>query len=351
MRVAVVGAGYIGRVHVRVLSRIAHEDPGLVDEIYVSDIDPSRARRAARLYNAKPVGPPRELPRGIDFAVVAVPTSAHRVVVEELVSKGVTGLLVEKPLASSPADSAVIAGLHERGEAWIASGHVERFNPAAAGLISWIARGSLGEVLASSARRIGPFAPRAGGVDVILDLGVHEVDMAMAVRGGAPRAVRGYTLAGVASELNDYAIVVLSFEDSYSTMELSRITPYKQRTLTVTGTKASAQLDYISQETIVYTAEMEARLRIAREEPIYLEDLATLRAYARYQPPPVDAYQGHVAVEICSAAIASAARGAEEALTPAHPEWLEAALEGYRRYRNSLAAGGVEALLGGAGNG
>ncbi len=326
------------------LSRIAREEPGLVGGIYVSDVDRRRSEGVARLYGAEAYGPPSELPRDTDFAIVAVPTGLHARVVGELASRGVGGFLVEKPLADSVEASRYIVGLHDRGEAWIASGHVERFNPAVAALASWVARGRLGELLASTARRIGPFAPRAGGIDVILDLGVHEVDVALALKGEEPRSVRGYTLAGVASELNDYAIVVLAFEGSYSTIEVSRITPYKQRTLTLTGTQAAAHLDYMAQEARVYTAEMEASLRIQREEPIYLEDLATLRAYASGREPPVDAYQGHVALAVCEAARRSAAKAGEEGLAGSI-DWLDEALEGYRRYRRLLAEGGPRALL------
>jgi len=328
-----------------VLSRIAREH-GFIGEVYVSDVDRARAEGAARAYGAIPVGPPQELPQGVEFAIVAVPTTIHRRVAEELVeSKGVRGLLVEKPLAHSPPESAGIVDLHRRGKAWIAAGHVERFNPAVVALASWVARGRLGELLASSARRTGPFAPRAGGVDVILDLGVHEVDIALSLKAEEPGFIRGYTLAGVASELNDYAIVVMGFEGSYATMELSRITPYKQRILTLTGTQAAAQLDYMSQEARIYTAEYQASLRIQREEPIYLEDLATLKAYLRGAEPPVDAYQGHVAVEICESARRSALKGGGERLRGAL-KWMEEALEGYRRYRSAVASGGLEALIG-----
>jgi UDP-N-acetylglucosamine 3-dehydrogenase len=343
--VAVIGAGYIGRVHVRVLNRIAREH-GLVGDLYVSDVDRERAKSVARTYGATPVGPPQELPQGVEFAVVAVPTTLHRIVVEELVtSKGVGGILVEKPLAHNPSDSASIVRLHKEGRAWIATGHVERFNPAAVALASWVARGRLGDLLASSARRIGPFAPRAGGVDVILDLGVHEVDMAFSLKAEEPEFIRGYTLAGVASELNDYAIVVMGFEGSYATMELSRITPYKQRVLTLTGTQAAASLDYMAQDARVYTAEYEASLKIRKEEPIYLEDLATLSAYIKGMDPPVDAYQGHVAVEVCEAARRSAL-GGESVKLKGSIRWVEEALKGYRRYREAIASRGLEGLLG-----
>ncbi|HID41666.1 MAG TPA: gfo/Idh/MocA family oxidoreductase, partial [Pyrodictium sp.] len=44
VRVAIVGTGYMGSAHARVVRRIAGEYPGLVELAYIVDVDLERAR-------------------------------------------------------------------------------------------------------------------------------------------------------------------------------------------------------------------------------------------------------------------------------------------------------------------
>ncbi len=43
IRIAVVGAGFMGRAHARVVKRISEEHPGMVELAYIVDRDRERA--------------------------------------------------------------------------------------------------------------------------------------------------------------------------------------------------------------------------------------------------------------------------------------------------------------------
>lgn len=344
VRVAVVGAGYMGSAHARVLSRIAREHPGLVELAYIVDVDRGRAGLAAARYGGRPLERVGELPRdSVDLAIVAVPTRHHYRVAVELLERGVRGLLVEKPLAASLEEAARLVEAVEEAGAWAAVGHVERFNPAVWALHRLAARGLIGEPLTLVARRVGPFAPRAGDTDVVYDLGVHEADNALALALEAPGVVRAYTLGRIVSGLNDYALLVLGFTWGYASLEVNRITPFKQRLLYLTGSRGTATLDYMAQELRLYTELGETRVRVEKEEPLYLEDLHALAALQQGRSPLVDIHQGLAAMLVCAAGLEAAVRGRDLALEETsayrdHGQLLARALEGYRRYREAVEA-------------
>ncbi|WP_228546809.1 Gfo/Idh/MocA family protein [Hyperthermus butylicus] len=303
LRVAVVGAGYMGTAHARVLARIADEHPGLVELAYVVDVDPERARRVAARYGGKPVQSVRGMGE-VDLAIVSTPTETHLAVFRELLGK-TRAVLVEKPMASSLSEAVEMLTLAREHGVWLAVGHIERFNPAVRALHERVARRELGDILTIVARRVGPFAPRAQNTDVVYDLGVHEVDNALVVYRGLPETVRSYTLGGLVSRLTDYALIILGYGEGFASIEVNRITPFKQRMLYLTTRAAVAYLDYMEQVLRIHRGHEEATVVIRREEPLYLEDLAVVSRFASGEEPDVDGYQGFLALYVCELALES----------------------------------------------
>ena len=341
LRVAVVGAGYMGTAHARVLRRISIEYPGLAETAYIVDINLERARYVAARYGGQAIASIKDIPEdSVDFAIIAVPTKHHLQAFNELVERGVRGFLVEKPLAAEIDEALELAEAAKSSNAWVAVGHIERFNPAVWILHRVAAEGRLGELLTLVARRVGPFAPRAGDTDVIYDLGIHEVDNALALWAKPPETIRAYTLHNIVTGLNDYALTVLGFREGFASLEVNRVTPFKQRTLYLTGSKSVAQLNYMTQELTLHTPDEEAHMKIPREEPLYLEDLANLAAYRKRKQPLVDINQGIAAMMVCAAALASTATGEtgleqHPAFTTAKP-YIAKAVEGYRNYKEAV---------------
>jgi len=149
MRVALFGAGAMGRHHARHLAALG------VDLVVV---DPAQGHHAE--------------PQGLDAAVVAVPTARHAEVALPLLAAGIP-CLVEKPLAGRLDEAEALARYPH-----LAVGHVERFNP-----VLQVLRGrSLRFV---QAERLAAFTPRATDVDVVLDLMIHDLDLFLHLAGPA----------------------------------------------------------------------------------------------------------------------------------------------------------------------
>lgn len=235
LRAAVVGVGTMGRHHARILAGMPD-----VELVGVVDRDVVRAASIADAYGASVFSSVLELPE-IDVAVIAVPTPAHRPVALELIERGVH-LLVEKPLAPSPADALAIVEAAEAAGLVLAVGHVERFNPAVMALARLVEN-----PLHMQFERLSPYTPRIGD-SVVFDLMVHDLDLACWLAGGAPTRIE---TAGVVvfSDTLDIATALLQFESGcVATITSSRATQDKIRRVSVSERERFIFADCLRQD-------------------------------------------------------------------------------------------------------
>ena len=150
----------MGRYHADKFARL----PG-VKLAAVVDRDPARA----------PVSDYRAVITAIDAAVIAVPTDLHHAIARECLERGVH-LLVEKPLASTLEQADDLVKLARDRNLVLQVGHVERYNRAFQALVERMDR-----PLFIDAERLAGFKQRGTEVDVILDLMIHDLDLALSL--------------------------------------------------------------------------------------------------------------------------------------------------------------------------
>jgi predicted dehydrogenase len=121
-------------------------------------------------------------------------------------------------------------------------GHVLRFHPAFEKLKELIDAGELGEVKYIHSHRLGLGKFHTEN-DALWDLAPHDLSMILAITGVPPVEVRGEG-AALLDRLSDFAHVHMRFPNGVrSHLFASRLNPYRERRLTVVGTKAMAVLD------------------------------------------------------------------------------------------------------------
>lgn len=231
-----VGAGVMGRHHVRLLSGLLGPEA-----VVVVDVDPARAEAAAREHGAAVAGGVGEILGGVDVAVVAVPTVDHLEVSARLIEAGVH-VLVEKPVAADLGQAdALIAAAALRGVV-LAVGHVEFYNPA------------VQEVLASGlaprfveVERMSPFSPRSLDVDVVLDLMIHDLQILHALDPSPVREVRAVGI-DVLSDRVDIADARIELESGcVANLTASRVSAERVRQLRIFFEDRYFSLDYQKQ--------------------------------------------------------------------------------------------------------
>lgn len=300
LRAAVVGAGNMGRHHVRILGGM--EDVELVG---VVDADVERAASFATPLRARALADVSELPE-VDIAVVAVPTPAHSKVAAALMARGVN-VLIEKPMAATPAEARELADLAARAGVVLAVGHVERFNPAVRALVAMVE-----EPLLMQFERLSPYTPRISE-SIVFDLMVHDLDLACLIAGDYPVRVETVGMR-VFSDTLDIASAVLSFPNgAVASLQASRATQDKVRRIAVSERERFLLADSLRQDVSIKretsgTYEDDAVYRQAsvieipyldrRAEPLALELANFVAAVRGTEPPAVDAEAGARIVEL-----------------------------------------------------
>lgn len=235
LRVAVVGAGPMGRLHARTVSQSSARDRDCVLAAIV-DRHAVRADPLAREYGIAAVDDLRRL-RDVDAAIVAVPTAAHVETALVLVEAGLD-VLVEKPLATRVADA---VRLVERADALgriLQVGHVEWYNPL------WrAALARAGEPRMIHVQRLQPPGERGLDIDVVQDLMLHDLDWVTRALGGEVESFeasgRGRSGSGI-----DEAEVVLRFRSGCVVrLEASRIHGQRERRLEIEGSLGTQRVD------------------------------------------------------------------------------------------------------------
>jgi predicted dehydrogenase len=164
----VVGVGHLGHHHARAWSRI--EGVSLVGGY---DVDPSVRERAARDLGLPPFDSLEALAERVDLVSIAAPTPRHAELTHFCLSRGLH-VLVEKPMAQTVAEGEAMLAAARAGKRALFVGQVERFNPAVQA-----ARPNLKSPRFIEAHRLAPIVPRGIDVDVILDLMIHDLDLAL----------------------------------------------------------------------------------------------------------------------------------------------------------------------------
>ncbi len=119
-----------------------------------------------------------------DAVIVAAPTSMHFEIGEKCLYRGIH-VLMEKPLAHELEAAARLVDLAQKAGLVLMVGHVERYNPAVGKLMELLRAGSE-EIISIDARRLAPFdGSRCIDVDVLYDLLILDIDLALEIAGSS----------------------------------------------------------------------------------------------------------------------------------------------------------------------
>ena len=183
-RVAVIGCGAIAdSFHLPGLGRAL----GSLDDVILVDPDESRASELARRHGAgETARSHHDVADRIDAAIVASPHHTHVPIVRDLVEAGVPSLC-EKPLGVDAAEVEGLADLVDERSVVVAVNQTRRFIPATREMKRLVDSGALGgpiEVDAVEGDKFdwpaatpSMFGARSGGRGLLLDIGVHVLDL------------------------------------------------------------------------------------------------------------------------------------------------------------------------------
>ena len=266
MKVGIIGTGAMGQHHLRIYSEMKD-----VEIAGICDIDRKRAESLSKIYHTTPYFDHKELlKQDLDAVSIVVPTTLHTEVALDAINSH-THILVEKPISNTLENADIMINAAHDAKVKLMVGHIERFNPAVLKLKEMIDSDMLGKIVSISSRRVGPFNPRIRDVGIIMDLGVHDIDVISFLYGRKINEV--YTIAG--SDIHtfeDHASILLRCDTNLSGMvETNWLTPNKIRKLTAIGLKGVAYLDYIKQTVELEDNAWIRTAKVEQREPLKVE--------------------------------------------------------------------------------
>jgi predicted dehydrogenase len=261
-KVALVGLGAMGQRHARVLRELESrfEIVGAYDPRAAAPTPEGTARLASEA----------EALARAEVVVVATPIESHAAIVARGLAAG-RHVFVEKPVCAS-AGEARTAMAAARGGARLFVGHSERFNPVVRMLARLVREDA---VLAIDLRRVGPSRPCASGV--LVNLGVHDFDLAAYLGGGAVTLHGAVGFGAAAAPGPDAAHVLFSTAGGAAGhLYVDRTAPAKERAIELVTTRWVYRGDLLA-----HRLERAARSGAARTDvPLPLEQPLAAQAAA-----------------------------------------------------------------------
>lgn len=241
LKVAVIGVGRLGRAHARWWSAIEH-----CELVGVYDTDTERASAVAEEFKTTAFASLDAALAAADALSIVTTTSAHFDVALQAIAAG-KHLLIEKPIAATLEQGRDIVTKAKEAGVTLTVGHIERFNPAFLALEGLEIKPRFIE-----AHRLAAFNPRASDVAVILDLMVHDIDLALHLVGSKPERISASAVP-VLTDLADIANVRIEFENgAVANLTASRISLQPMRKMRVFQRSGYYSLDFDKKRADIY---------------------------------------------------------------------------------------------------
>jgi UDP-N-acetylglucosamine 3-dehydrogenase len=318
MRVGVVGAGFIGAIHLSAYANMPE-----MEVVGVADALPEIAATGAAVVGARAYSSYEDLVSAeeVEIVDICLPTVYHRDLALKAAREG-KHVIVEKPLARTLQDAEAIIEAFDGNAERLFVGHVVRFFPEYAKIKAMIEAGDLGTVGVARTSRRSPFLTgwndwyadwrMSGGV--LLDLVIHDFDFLRWTLGEVERV---YAKGVLGREYNrlDYALVTLRFESgaiAHVEGQWGYPGPFNY-SIEVAGSRALVTVDSTEPAPVQLlggaTGSGESPDVVTGRSPFQTELEHFIRCIATGEEPDVDARDAYEALRIGLAATESVVTG------------------------------------------
>ncbi|WP_309662919.1 Gfo/Idh/MocA family oxidoreductase [Sphingomonas sp.] len=238
VRCGIIGLGRMGQNHLRVLSLLKGAEIG-----FVYDKDPDTTQRIGQSAGVPAADDWSSMLGEVDAVIIASPTTTHADYIFAAAGS-VRNIFVEKPVAETSDRAFEVAAFAAERGLNIQVGFVERFNPAVQQLKQLLDRSR--EVVSVDFARTNKISARITDVDVVADLMIHDIDLALHLNGPASDvAAHGIAEGGMI----DFASALLTHRNGrFSRIMASRITDKKMRMIQATCRDMFVDCDLLRKE-------------------------------------------------------------------------------------------------------
>ena len=170
LKIGVVGAGHLGKIHLKIL-----KESSFIDLMGFYDINDEVRKQVTTSLGVKSFESLEELIQACDIVDIVTPTLSHFYCAQKAIVNG-KHVFIEKPVTHTISEVKNLIKLANKHQVKAQVGHVERFNPAFKTASKEISKPKFIET-----HRLAKFNPRGTDVYVVLDLMIHDLDILLHV--------------------------------------------------------------------------------------------------------------------------------------------------------------------------
>lgn len=274
LKVGVLGAGHLGKIHLRLLNQ---SDKYHLVGFY--DADESNAKKVAAEFGYTYYNSIESLIDAVDVVDIVTPTLSHHECAKMAVTKG-KHIFIEKPITNTVEEAEEIRALVALHNVKGQVGHVERFNPAYLAV-----KDEVNSPMFIESHRLAEFNPRGTDVPVVLDLMIHDIDI---ILNTVKSKIKHISASGVAviSDTPDIANARIEFTNGcVANLTASRISLKKMRKIRFFQKDAYISVDFLTKKCEV------VKMKDAPENPgdfdMVLQNAEGVKKQIYFDNPPI----------------------------------------------------------------
>ena len=247
MKIAVLGAGHLGRIHLDIIKRISE-----YDLVGFYDPDPHLSSKISKELSVRSFESMSSLIDATDIVDIVTPTLSHFECAKQAILNH-KHVFIEKPVTNTLAEADELLVLAERSNVMVQVGHVERFNPA-----FLAAKPYINSPLFIETHRLSPFNPRGTDVSVVLDLMIHDIDIVLNIVKSDITAISTSGVA-VATDNADITNARIEFGNGcVANLTASRVSLKKMRKTRIFQKDAYVSIDFLEKKTEIVSLSEES---------------------------------------------------------------------------------------------
>lgn len=170
LNVGVLGAGHLGKIHLRLLN-----ESQKYNLVGFYDPDVINGKKVEAEFGYTFFDNINKLIDAVDVVDIVTPTLSHFECAKKAMEKG-KHVFIEKPITNTLQEAEELLHLEKKHQVKGQVGHVERFNPAFMAV-----KENINNPMFIETHRLAEFNPRGTDVPVVLDLMIHDIDAILSV--------------------------------------------------------------------------------------------------------------------------------------------------------------------------
>ncbi|MDK7374182.1 MULTISPECIES: Gfo/Idh/MocA family protein [Weeksella] len=238
LKVGVIGAGHLGKIHLKLLNQSSHYQ--LVG-FYDSCVE--NGKSVSEEFGYRYFGSMDDLMDAVDVVDIVTPTLSHYEVAKKALEKN-KHIFIEKPVTHTLEEADELLKMVKEKGLKAQVGHVERFNPAYIAAFPYI-----NEPLFIETHRLAEFNPRGTDVPVVLDLMIHDLDIILSIVKSEIKSIHSSGVS-VISNTPDIANARIEFVNGcVVNISTSRMSLKNMRKMRVFQRNAYISIDFLNKKT------------------------------------------------------------------------------------------------------